>query len=651
MQSFPEELRVFACTLHFYSPNAYAYVRKMFMNILPHPVTIRRWLSSIDDNPGISEQVLNHVSELCKKAETENKQLVFNLVTDEMSIRKFVDKDFTGYIDVGINCKIDTDNLPLATNALVFMLVSINSYFKAPIAYYFVTALTGDEKHNILKDILCRAHEKKIMIVNVTFDGASSNIAMVEKFGVDLKNMKSYFLHPESNDTITVTLDACHMVKLVRNTLADKEILIDQNNEEIKWKYIVSLVECQEKEGLHAATKLRRKHVNFFNEKMKVRLAAQVFSRSVADALTFCEEDLKHPEFNGASGTARFCRVINDVFDLLNSRNLYSKCKTQEAITLQNIIDLKKKSVEYINYISNLRIGSVAILQTKRKTGFLGLIICIKSVLQLGEDLFFKKYVSFLLTFKLSQDHLETFFSCIRRLGGFNNNPTAKQFKTALKKLLARANVNISLSSNCIPSTDTVLLVETDVSKEKTKNNEYAICDSFIWNVEHDYSLKLANFSEYTEDVLGYIAGFVVKKLLVKIRCELCLKSLVAEECHSKLQRRKAWGSLTNASQDVINICKVGEKVLRMHKSKLQRKNIFEYLIIQSLILLNINDLFLSSEHAFDQSPLFDHRNQLIRLILKIFLNLRLRFEASSINDKIERIRSKHTKLVLFKNQ
>jgi len=38
---FPHRLRSFACTLHFHSPAAYLYVRKMFLKCLPHPNTLR----------------------------------------------------------------------------------------------------------------------------------------------------------------------------------------------------------------------------------------------------------------------------------------------------------------------------------------------------------------------------------------------------------------------------------------------------------------------------------------------------------------------------------------------------------------------------------------------------------------------------------
>uniref|UniRef100_A0AAV2LW01 Transposable element P transposase-like RNase H C-terminal domain-containing protein n=1 Tax=Knipowitschia caucasica TaxID=637954 RepID=A0AAV2LW01_KNICA len=44
----------------------------------------------------------------------------------------------------------------------------------------------------------------------------------------------------------------------------------------------------------------------------------------------------------------------------------------------------------------------------------------------------------YLLTYKLSQDHLELFFSSVRARGGFNNNPTTTQFTAAYKRLLVR---------------------------------------------------------------------------------------------------------------------------------------------------------------------------------------------------------------------
>ena len=49
------------------------------------------------------------------------------------------------------------------------------------------------------------------------------------------------------------------------------------------------LQELQESEGLHLANKLRPAHVNWKPQKMKVNLAVQALSSSVAHALEYCE--------------------------------------------------------------------------------------------------------------------------------------------------------------------------------------------------------------------------------------------------------------------------------------------------------------------------------------------------------------------------
>lgn len=207
---------------------------------------------------------------------------------------------------------------------------------------------------------------------------------------------------------------------------------------------------------------------------MKVQLAAQVLSSSVANALYTLEYDQKHPEFEGAGPTARFCQEINDIFDILNSRNLYNKNAGKHAVTVDNLDDLKIKIGIHIHYLRGLKLDGIPILQTNRKVGFLGLILDLLSIVKLAEILFREGRMTFLLTYKLSQDHLETFFSCVRRCGGFNNNPTARQFKSAYKKLLIHANVYIPLTGNCLPKDDTLLLSKNCIScvRDDTSNLE-----------------------------------------------------------------------------------------------------------------------------------------------------------------------------------
>jgi len=59
---------------------------------------------------------------------------------------------------------------------------------------------------------------------------------------------------------------------------------------------------------------------------MKVNLAVQLlFSNSVCDAVMFCNKYLKLAQFQGCKPTIEFSRRINNIFDILNTKNLLSK--------------------------------------------------------------------------------------------------------------------------------------------------------------------------------------------------------------------------------------------------------------------------------------------------------------------------------------
>ena len=63
----------------------------------------------------------------------------------------------------------------------------------------------------------------------------------------------------------------------------------------------------------------------YVKDKMKVRLASQVLSRSVAVALKVCCKDLKIPEFKDALPTADFISCFDILFDIMNSKYSFGK--------------------------------------------------------------------------------------------------------------------------------------------------------------------------------------------------------------------------------------------------------------------------------------------------------------------------------------
>ena len=55
---------------------------------------------------------------------------------------------------------------------------------------------------------------------------------------------------------------------------------------------------------------------------MKVKIAKQTLSESVACALEFCANDLNLDDFAGVKSTVYFLCQINNMFDISNSRNM-----------------------------------------------------------------------------------------------------------------------------------------------------------------------------------------------------------------------------------------------------------------------------------------------------------------------------------------
>ena len=290
--AYPKELRRFAMTLRFYSAKAYRYVRKTFDLGLSDPSTVSEWYNVIDGEPGFTEEALTALKAKVLAGQRDGQKAVCSLMLGGMSIRKHVQYDgkkVRGYVDLGTDVEVD-DTLPEATEALVIMAISVNSNWKIPCGYFVVNSLTGEEKANLVRDCLKKLHEVDVKMVSFTCDGQATHLAILKLLGARLSadNMQAYFPHPcDANVKVYIFLDACHMIKLVRNTWSDWKVLQDEDGDTIEWKYVVKLHELQEQEGLRLANKLRSAHIDWKPQKMKVNLAAQTLSSSVADALEF----------------------------------------------------------------------------------------------------------------------------------------------------------------------------------------------------------------------------------------------------------------------------------------------------------------------------------------------------------------------------
>ena len=121
--------------------------------------------------------------------------------------------------------------MSIAGEALVIMAISLNSNWKVPCGYFLINGMTGVERPNLINQCLLKLYDVGVLVKNVTFDGPSCYFSMMEHMGIQLSPplVKTWFAHSgDSSVNVYVILDACRMLKLIRNCFAAYGILVDE---------------------------------------------------------------------------------------------------------------------------------------------------------------------------------------------------------------------------------------------------------------------------------------------------------------------------------------------------------------------------------------------------------------------------------------
>jgi len=106
-------------------------------------------------------------------------------------------------------------------------------------------------------------------------------------------------------------------------------------------------------------------------------------------------------------------------------------------------------------------------------------------------------------------------------------------------------------------------------------------------------------------------------------------------------------------NKELTEICLKSESLLREHMfSMFTKQNCAQFLLLK--IVPEVCDKFTSHrflDHIKTQNNLDNHKVQLIKLIIEIYLKIRIHYEASKRNKEKVRSRQKFTKLILFSNE
>lgn len=88
----------------------------------------------------------------------------------------------------------------------------------------------------------------------------------MQTFRLSTDSDSTFFKYPVNNENVHIFLDAAQMLKLCKNALGDWKQLYNKNGNPIKWQNFEKRVAIQNGLGLHSATKIRKRHINYFKE-------------------------------------------------------------------------------------------------------------------------------------------------------------------------------------------------------------------------------------------------------------------------------------------------------------------------------------------------------------------------------------------------
>ena len=128
------------------------------------------------------------------------------------------------------------------------MVVPLNSIWKIPIVYFLIDGLSADVKANLVNEAIVHLYDVNVRVAAVVCDGPSTNFGVDTKLGaiLSVENMNPSFKHPcNALWSVYMIFDAAHMIKLMRNTLAEKAVLTNKDGQQIRWDTSETCMNCR----------------------------------------------------------------------------------------------------------------------------------------------------------------------------------------------------------------------------------------------------------------------------------------------------------------------------------------------------------------------------------------------------------------------
>lgn len=222
---------------------------------------------------------------------------------------------------------------------------------------------------------------------------------------------------------------------------------------------------------------------------------------------------------------------------------------------------------------------------------------------------------------------------------------------------MVRCGVQPNTNGNAVPLDVTTCLAQTQLTATLPADDEN-ISDSFVEKEFQSDIVTFVKFDFLMENIIVYISGFVVRKVVKVLKCNECITSLVTDASTTTAKHKyhllelKNRGGLVVPAEGVVHVVEEAEKCIRvMSAGKPHFICPLNVLDIYVRRAVGAKDIFHLEEHIINtQVGIDNHHYQLMSLIVRYFHQLRMHHITKLHNEKLQagNCRKASTKNLLF---
>eukprot|EP00745_Piridium_sociabile_P001644 TRINITY_DN11012_c0_g1_i1.p1 TRINITY_DN11012_c0_g1~~TRINITY_DN11012_c0_g1_i1.p1 ORF type:complete len:747 (+),score=148.19 TRINITY_DN11012_c0_g1_i1:561-2801(+) len=625
--------------VYFRSTSAYAVLRSSGF-LLPHPSTLRRRFSTVLTQVGLCPALLEMVRLRTLALQEYEKRVTLSL--DGMAVTKALSYNHNKDELVGfVNCGEYHRSDDIADQAIVLMIRGLTLKWKQVIGYFIAKHnLTTQTLQAIISDAVSALTQIGLHVDVIVMDQESSQWKWIKDRNVDLG--KPYVLH--DNVQSFVVPDPPHLIKNLRNNFTSKDIIFSLNGKQMtaKWSHLQAMFALDSSKPVRCVPRLTESHFTLpRGKKMKVLLACQIFSHSVAAALKLYVSNKKLPV--AALETACFVETVNAMWDFVDSHSLGAP-PGKKAVTRRQFEADQERFATFFNFVASWKF--VANGKERKIPSHAGWMLALKSLKMLSKKLIQdEKVLSHLCLRKCNQDHVENLHSQIRGYNGFNDHPSLTSYVNALRCLACSFSTSelldktISAGANCQPDGEHGIHLNSDTSfAAPTPASEGPSSLGFEEQitVSATESAELPVLPDIDSDIVHYIAGSVVRNVSkLDIGCSECIGQLTtspSEEESPSLISLKEYklGSLVRVREPILGFFKEFESHFRKEtENKLPNHNPRRTILANFKQVSRLSSDILACEH--------NHADELKEALLVAYCNIQIFQETKLFNQNLKK--------------